>query len=625
MRASERNYELPWGAVLGLLIAGVVLTRPVPSAGGDTLPPDTPPTATPPRLRFIDGAVSFWRPGADDWVAAQVNTPMAAGDGLYASEGSNAEVEVAGQTFMRAGAESEVGLESVDSDCLQVKVTSGHMAFDLVRLQPGRRIEIDTPNAAFTVEQGGYYRVDIDGESTALVVRRGGQARIFPAVGDAVDVGVDQKATVVGTEAPKIDIEAVPSLDAWDRWNIERRRPAGKGGSRPESADGSSVSENAPPAAAPTEPPQPPPGNASPSPQYVSDEIAGTEDLDEAGDWRPAPGYGHVWVPRDVPPGWAPYTTGHWIFDPAYGWSWVDDAPWGWAPFHYGRWAMVDGRWAWVPGPVVAPVYAPALVAFLSNEDGGGGGSPDVGWVALGYGEPVIPWWGGAGTVGVAYWSGWGGPRIVNDEVINNTTVINVRNINITRYKNINVANAVVAVDRGHFGRAGAEVVHVARERAERLHPVRGHLEIKPSPASLVAGRVPARRPPDRVAARAVVATRAPQDPGSRLRAVGLGMRAGPSPAAVRVVSAPVRGHPGGHADAPSVPGAARGPGALALPRPAAAQHVSGREPRLYAPPPPRTGSGPGAPTRASVPPRPAWRPATSVRPATSPASVRRA
>ena len=29
---------------------------------------------TPPRLSFIDGEVSYWRPGAEDWVAAQVNT-----------------------------------------------------------------------------------------------------------------------------------------------------------------------------------------------------------------------------------------------------------------------------------------------------------------------------------------------------------------------------------------------------------------------------------------------------------------------------------------------------------------------------------------------------------------------
>ncbi len=36
----------------------------------------------PPRLGFIDGEVSFWRPGAEDWAPARVNTPLAPGDNL---------------------------------------------------------------------------------------------------------------------------------------------------------------------------------------------------------------------------------------------------------------------------------------------------------------------------------------------------------------------------------------------------------------------------------------------------------------------------------------------------------------------------------------------------------------
>ena len=79
------------------------------------------------------------------------------------------------------------------------------------------------------------------------------------------------------------------------------------------------------------------------------------------------PRYGSVWFPSNVASSWAPYTTGRWILDPYYGWTWIDDAPWGWAPFHYGRWVYVDRFWGWAPGPIVArPYYAPALVAFFS-------------------------------------------------------------------------------------------------------------------------------------------------------------------------------------------------------------------------------------------------------------------
>ena len=82
--------------------------------------------------------------------------------------------------------------------------------------------------------------------------------------------------------------------------------------------------------------------------------------------------------------------------------------------------------WAWAPGPVVVrPAYAPALVAFF----GAPGvrvavGAPFVSWVALGWGEPCVPWWGRPGFVGRPWWGGWGGPRVVNNVVINRTTVV---------------------------------------------------------------------------------------------------------------------------------------------------------------------------------------------------------
>ena len=62
-----------WIAVAGLaglLVAGA----PVRAAVDDALGFER----TPPRLAFIDGEVSFFRPGAQDWAPASVNTPLAA-------------------------------------------------------------------------------------------------------------------------------------------------------------------------------------------------------------------------------------------------------------------------------------------------------------------------------------------------------------------------------------------------------------------------------------------------------------------------------------------------------------------------------------------------------------------
>src|SRR5262249_88919 len=236
--------------------------------------------------------------------------------------------------------------------------------------------------------------------------------------------------------------------------------------------------EPAPVAPASEDFPSPAAPQASPSAQYVSADVAGVEDLDQFGTWQDTPEYGHAWIPQDVAPDWAPYSAGHWTFDTTYSWTWVDDRPWGWAPFHYGRWVSLNGTWAWVPGPVVtAPAYSPALVAFLS--DGAvGAGSAVIGWVPLGFGEPVVPWWGGPRRIGHAFWGGWGGRHVVNNVMVEPGAPVNVRSI--TRFQNLNVGNAVIAVDRHRFGQGRTAPDRLAAERARRLQPLGGDVGVKP-------------------------------------------------------------------------------------------------------------------------------------------------
>src|SRR3989442_339946 len=334
----------------------------------------------PPRLSSTDGEVSFWRPGAEDWAPAKVNTPLAAGDSLYTGDGANLELQVGPSAFVRAGAGTELGVESLESDLRQFKLTAGHAAVDVRRLPQGQAIEVDTPNGAFTIDRPGYYRIDVDQDRTTFTTRRGGEATLVPANGEATDVGPDTEVALEASNTTKLATTAAPAPDEGDRWNLDRSGHEGE---------------------------------PSRSASYVSPEVTGAEDLDRSGEWRDTPRYGHVWVPHEVPPDWAPYSTGRWIWDPYYGWTWVDDAPWGWAPYHYGRWVYADSFWGWAPGPVVvAPVYAPALVAFFGAPGVGVSvsvGFPFVSWVALGFGEPVIPWWGPVGFVGTCWWGGWGG------------------------------------------------------------------------------------------------------------------------------------------------------------------------------------------------------------------------
>ncbi|MFI5397752.1 MAG: DUF6600 domain-containing protein [Candidatus Binatia bacterium] len=552
---------------------------------------------TPPRLSFIDGEVSFWRTGAEDWTQAQVNTALAAGDSLYAGDGANFEIQAGPRAFVRAGAATEIDLTSLDPNYTQFRITGGHAALDLKRLPGGQTIEVDTPNAAFTIDRPGYYRLDVDENRTAFSAGQGGAATVAPAAGETTAVADKQQIILAGTDTVQVNVTAAPAPDEWDRWNFARTAQLSE---TPRSA------------------------------QYVPPDIAGVDELDRYGDWREQPRYGHVWVPRDVRPDWAPYSTGRWVYDPYYEWTWVDESPWGWAPYHYGRWVNFDGAWGWAPGPVVvAPVYSPALVAFFGAPGIGvsvGIGLPFVSWCALGFGEPIIPWWGRPGFVGRPYWGGWGGPRVVNNVVINNTRIVNVTNI--TKFQNVNVRNAVVAVDRNQFGRGRMEHIQLDAQRVQRLQPVRGDLRVRPVAASLSPREASGRRPPERLQARQVVTTRPPQDPMRRLQAKGIEAKAPqmrPEPRIVRPQGGPgvpgtrpqagvgaaapgATGPQGGKRERveraipsgqqpPPVPGAQR-PGGVGIGRPE-------RRPGI-APPQP---AAPGASQRAVPPPPPRGKP----------------
>ncbi|MGH7368866.1 MAG: DUF6600 domain-containing protein, partial [Candidatus Rokuibacteriota bacterium] len=417
---------------------------------------------TPPRLSYTAGDVSFWRPGGEDWAPAQVNTPLAPGDQLYTGNRGNLEIQVDSRSFVRAWGDSQLGLENHEPDFLQIKVAAGHVSLDLRALDGGRTVELDTPAAAFTIERPGYYRVDVTSDRTAFITRRGGAAIMTTGGtaggGRSVGIAAGEQVVLTGGGAETF---VAPEQDVWDRWNHARTDAL---------VDAVSA-------------------------RYVPQAVSGVDDLDQHGNWRVVPEYGSVWVPEGVAADWAPYTTGRWIWDPRFGWTWVDTAPWGWAPYHYGRWVHVDRVWAWAPGPVIArPVYAPALVAFF----GAPGvrvsvGAPFVSWVALGWGEPCVPWWGRPGFVGRPWWGGWGGPRV---------KVTNVTHVNV--YRNLSVRNAVVAVRADRFGRGPVREARIRQVDTRRLEPVRGAVHVAPDRSSFSPGRGRGIRPPENVLSRRV-------------------------------------------------------------------------------------------------------------------------
>lgn len=438
------------------------------AAGQETAAPDEQDTIgrTPPRLSLMEGQVSFWRPGAEDWSQAQVNTALAPGDQLYAGPESRLEIQIGAQAFVRTGADTQVGLENQEPDFIQFKVTSGRAALDVRSIAPGRMVEVDTPNAAFTIETEGYYRLDVGDTQTVFIARRAGRATAICANGDKVTIGANSALTVEGSDNPSISSWTAPALDALDRWNYART---------------DLVLEN------------------QASARYVSAGTYGIDDLDRYGTWRIVPTYGAVWVPDDVAADWVPYSTGTWMYDSYYGWTWVDNAPWGWAPFHYGRWVRFEGHWCWAPGPrIIRPIYAPALVAFFGEpgvQVSIGIGGPVVGWVALGWGEPLIPWWGRPGFIHRPWWGGWRGPCIVNGRTIHHGSVIHVTEIHT--YYNTRFHHAVVAVDRNHFGHGPVTHARLSHLDNRHLRPVHKAPAVRATSVGLLPNDHRGLRPPE--------------------------------------------------------------------------------------------------------------------------------
>jgi hypothetical protein len=431
------------------------------------------------RLNFIQGDVTFRPAGLDEWADATVNRPLIADDELWTDLDSKAELHL-GSSAIRLGALTSFSFLALDDHLAQIRLRQGTLDIRIQRLGEEDTFEIDAPNVSLSALRPGSYRISVsaDGQRTEVTLRSGEMEGTSEGTAFAVHPHESMTVDGYGGEQTRRIVD-LPPPDGFDRWCRDR-----------------DLRDDRAAAAA-----------------HVPREVIGYEDLDDFGVWERSPQYGWVWAPRAVVAGWAPYHFGHWAWIEPWGWTWVDDAPWGFAPFHYGRWAAVNGRWFWVPGAVVHPVYAPALVAFAggghwSASISFGGGSGGVAWFALAPGEVYVP----AYRVRPAY------TRAMNAQVVN-VTNINVTNINVTNihYANQNVPGAVTAVSREDFTRARsvAQVAVAVNVKTAASIQVAGSAPaVAPQPASVLGHSATATsrmaRPPAAAFERPVVAKTTP-------------------------------------------------------------------------------------------------------------------
>src|SRR6266540_2112205 len=404
------------------------------------------------RISLLSGEVSFARgDDPDNWQPADRNVPMTLGDRVYTGSRSRLELQLQGGDFIRLGARTDLAALNLTDDTKQLSLKSGIASIQIRRLSDNEIFEVDTPNAAVTFDRSGEYRVDVDANGYTRVSVRRGSATVA-AGGGQIPVEAGEAIDIDGIDSPHYDIVSLSRPDDWDRWVSQREDRQTR----------------------------------TRSYQYVSADIVGVDDLDEYGRWENAPSYGWVWSPTTVAADWAPYRSGHWIWQDPWGWTWVSSEPWGWAPYHYGRWAQVSSRWCWIPDrPAMRSVsYSPALVAFVGGGPGwsasisvGGGGF--IGWFPLGPRDPFNPWWGDRARVG--YSSGASNVTYVNKTYV---TIVN---------RNTFVSGGVVT---GNIVRDRAVVSQVAAAPV-----LRGPIPVVPTAGSLhVAVRADAVAAPRRLA-----------------------------------------------------------------------------------------------------------------------------
>jgi len=405
------------------------------------------------RLSLVQGKVSFQPSGESQWGEATMNHPITTGDRIFVDQQGLAELEV-GSFAVRLSQGTDLTIANLNDQIMQLGIGQGTIRLTIYDLPPNNTVEVDTPNGALILQRPGTYRVDAasDGTWTQATVNAG----VLQVTGGGADQTVQNGQAVRLTGADQVQVApvAMPAPDAFDNWCQGRDAHV----------------------------------QQSVSARYVPPDEPGARDLDPYGVWSEVPNVGPVWYPSAVPAGWVPYSDGHWVFVEPWGWTWVGAEPWGFAPYHYGRWVHVGIRWGWVPGPMVRPVYAPALVAFVGGPGFavgiGVGGIGMQAWFPLGPREPYLPWY----HYGPSYLG-----RV-------NVSVVNVTNI--TNYRYVNREVGVTAV-RGEDFRAGValrgRVVRVGPEQLARAQVIQ-HPEVTPAHEAVFGSRTVA-APPVRAAA----------------------------------------------------------------------------------------------------------------------------
>jgi Family of unknown function (DUF6600)/FecR protein len=310
------------------------------------------------RLSFVEGTVTMYRPDADQWAKAFVNTPIQQGFKLATDANSFAEVEFENGSTARLGQSSELDFTSLalspeGGKINHLTLAQGYATF-AVTPERGDVYEVLAAGSTYDAASKAMFRIDMDESGQQMKVFKGEVS--VQGLNGTGTVAANHVLDITPGSANAFQVTEGATEDAWDQWVDKRQGTATVASNKAGPGDGS---------------------------LYAGSSLYGWNDLSYFGMWNDLPGYGNCWSPA-MGSGWSPYSIGRWSWYPGIGYTWISGLPWGWLPFHYGSWIYPAGQgWCWLPGgfstwsPALVTWYqGPGWVSWTPRTSGGGVGAP---------------------------------------------------------------------------------------------------------------------------------------------------------------------------------------------------------------------------------------------------------
>lgn len=292
------------------------------------------------RLSFVEGTVTMYRPDADQWAKAFVNTPIQQGFKIATDTNSFAEVEFENGSTVRLGQSSELdftdlALSPEGAKINHLSLAQGYATF-AVTPERGDVYEILAAGSTYDATSKAMFRIDMDEGGQQMKVFKGDVAVQSPQGTGTVAANHVLEMTQGGGNT--FQVKAGVTEDAWDQWVDKRQEAATVASNKAGPQDGT---------------------------LYAGSSLYGWNDLSYFGTWNYLSGYGNCWSPT-MGSGWSPYSVGRWSWYPGFGYTWISGLPWGWLPFHYGSWIYPAGQgWCWLPGEF--STWSPGLVTWYEG------------------------------------------------------------------------------------------------------------------------------------------------------------------------------------------------------------------------------------------------------------------